>query len=79
MDTKKITIKNVNGEYSIDIPTEKVQKTIQGILDCLNGKRNGYGYRKDGHTTLIPAELLKNSIIIFESSELNDEFSFENV
>lgn len=69
---RRITISHGSVEHKIDVPTDKFDQHKETIKKCIKGEANCWVIpSEDGTEKFVPADLLRNSIIVFEPSELD--------
>lgn len=79
MEIRKIIIKHVTGEYTVEVKQDNYETVYNGIMECIKSEKNCFGHKVEGKTFFYPAELLKNSVIIFEPSEIEKQLESQKI
>ncbi|MFZ4929047.1 hypothetical protein [Chryseobacterium sp. Mn2064] len=78
---RKITIKHATGDHHLSITNEDFEEYKNLITNCLTGTGAVLtsNNEEDGSIKFFPSEFLKNSVIIFEPSELDKQLQSQAI
>ncbi|MBP2619203.1 hypothetical protein [Chryseobacterium jejuense] len=77
---RRIIIKHGSVEHIVDVPNDRFDKHKEVIKQCIKNEGNCWIVpSEDGTERFFPAELLRNSVIIFEPSEIDLEIFSQRI